>query len=461
MMAPIQKILWTVVLLELAGLGLVWRMRARPGPLPAVDWSARMMEDAVAGEIREMEKRLQINDPRGWAELGATYRAFGLFPQAEYCYRQVDKLSPKDRSYLYYWAECFDLTGQTRQATKRYRQIIRENLEVPLGVRTPQYCWLNIGQDRLREENVPAAIDALSKARDLPRAKFLLSRVLIRSGRAKQAISLLDDLMRDAPGMVEYNQMKSWAEAALGDQDAAQEFYERSLRSRQELSKWDPTYQEVLERRKRIGSQSWHEKSLQLEAQGKLQDAVAWSRKAAQAFGAEDRLQQLAKLELLTGRPQEAIALAEDCVRRVGASAKTLDIIGVASIQLGDRARAQRVWEQAIELEPTPNLYAKLAELRYLAGDAVEAGRYRSMEQSQTGKDAWLDNDLITARDHFEKAVALYDGHANTWFYLGETRRFLGDIPGAEAAYARCLRLNPDHGRARRGLERLGKNGRK
>ncbi|PYK99080.1 MAG: hypothetical protein DME19_10055 [Verrucomicrobia bacterium] len=461
MMAPIQKILWTVVLLELAGLGLVWRMRARPGPLPAVDWSARMMEDAVAGEIREMEKRLQINDPRGWAELGATYRAFGLFPQAEYCYRQVDKLSPKDRSYLYYWAECFDLTGQTRQATKRYRQIIRENLEVPLGVRTPQYCWLNIGQDRLREENVPAAIDALSKARDLPRAKFLLSRVLIRSGRAKQAISLLDDLMRDAPGMVEYNQMKSWAEAALGDQDAAQEFYERSLRSRQELSKWDPTYQEVLERRKRIGSQSWHEKSLQLEAQGKLQDAVAWSRKAAQAFGAEDRLQQLAKLELLTGRPQEAIALAEDCVRRVGASAKTLDIIGVASIQLGDRARAQRVWEQAIELEPTPNLYAKLAELRYLAGDAVEAGRYRSMEQSQTGKDAWLDNDLITARDHFEKAVALYDGHANTWFYLGETRRFLGDIPGAEAAYARCLRLNPDHGRARRGLERMGKNGRK
>ncbi|PYM14657.1 MAG: hypothetical protein DME18_06255, partial [Verrucomicrobia bacterium] len=372
-MAPIQKILWTVVLLELAGLGLVWRMRARPGPLPAVDWSACMMEDAVAGEIREMEKRLQINDPRGWAELGATYRAFGLFPQAEYCYRQVDKLSPKDRSYLYYWAECFDLTGQTRQATKRYRQIIRENLEVPLGVRTPQYCWLNIGQDRLREENVPAAIDALSKARDLPRAKFLLSRVLIRSGRAKQAISLLDDLLRDAPGMVEYNQMKSWAESALGDQDAAQEFYERSLRSRQELSKWDPTYQEVLERRKRIGSQSWHEKSLQLEAQGKLQDAVAWSRKAAQAFGAEDRLQQLAKLELLTGRPQEAIALAEDCVRRVGASAKTLDIIGVASIQLGDRARAQRVWEQAIELEPTPNLYAKLAELRYLAGDAVEA----------------------------------------------------------------------------------------
>ena len=454
-MSRIQKILLTVVLLELAGMGLVWRWRARPGPLPPVDWSAYMIEDRVAGEIREMEKRLQFNDPAGWAELGATYRAFGLFPQAGYCYRQVDKLSPKDRSYLYYWAECFDLMGQTREATKRYQQIIRENLAVPLGEQTAQYCWLNIGQDRLREENVPAAIEALRRASNIPKAKFLLARVLIRSGQAKEAIALLDQLLRDAPGMVEYNQMKSWAEGELGDPEAAQEYFERSLRSRQELSKWDPTYQEVLQRRKNTGSQAWHEKSLQLEAQGKLQEAVEWSRQAVQAFWAEDRVQQLAKLELLTGQLKEAIALAEECVRRVGASAKTLDLIGVASVQLGDRARAQRAWEQAAELEPTPNLYAKLAELRHLAGDAVEAGRYLSLEQYQTGKDAWLNNDLAGAREHFEKAIALYDGHAPTWFYLGETRRFLGDIPGAEAAYRRCLHINPYHGRALRGLERL------
>src|SRR2546426_8392528 len=129
--------------------------------------------------------------------LPISYRAFGLFPQAEYCYRQADKLSPKDRSYLYYWAECFDLMGRTREATKLHRQIIEADLRVPLGALTTQYCWLNIGQDRLREENVPEAIEALRKAPDLPRAKFLLARVLIRSGRAKEAIGLLDDLLRE------------------------------------------------------------------------------------------------------------------------------------------------------------------------------------------------------------------------------------------------------------------------
>ncbi len=460
-MTRLQKLLVSGIAFELAGLYLWWRLHCRPGPLPQVDWSVCMIESTVADEIREMEKRLQPGNPAGWSELAAAYRAFGLFPQAEYCYGQMDKLSPKDRSYLYYWAECADLMGWTREATKHYRQVIDAKLSVPLGPKTTQYCWLNIGQDRLREENVPAAMDALRKALDIPKAKFLLSRVLIRSGQAKEAIALLDDLLRDSPAMIEYNQMKSWAENELGDQAAAQEFYERSLRSRQELTKWDPTYQEVQGRRKTMGSQAWHEKSLQLETQGKPEAALEWSRKAVQAFWVEDRAQELAKLELLTGHPKEAIALAEDCVERVGASAKTLDIIGVASVQLGDRARAQRVWEQAIELEPTPNLYGKLAELRRLADDALGASRYRSLEQYQTGKDAWLNNDLTGAREHLEKAVALYDGHAHTWFYLGETRRFLGDIPGAKAAYRRCLQINPDHGRALRAWERLNQESRK
>ena len=460
-MSRFQKVLLMGILLELSVWGFVCRRGARPGPLPPVDWSACLIEDTVAAQIREAEHHLQTDNPASWVELGAGYRAFGLFPQAEYCYRQADKLSPKDRSYLYYWAECLGLMGRTREATKLHRQIIEAELRVPLGAETTQYCWLNIGQDRLREENVPEAIEALRKAPDIPRAKLLLSRVLIRSGRANEASILLDNLLRESPGMVEYNQMKSWAEAELGDQEAAQEFYDRSRRSRQELSRWDPTYQDVLKRRQTMGSQAWHEKSLQLEAEGKLPEAIEWSRKALQALWTEDRAQQRAKLELLTGNPGEAIALMEDCVKRVGASAKTLDIIGVASIELHDNARARRVWEQAIELEPTPNLYAKLAELCRITGDARQIRRYLSLEQYQTGKEAWMNNDLQTALEHFDKAVALDDGHAHTWFYLGETRRLLGDTAGAELAYRRCLQVNPDHGRALQGLERLKRTGAK
>ena len=85
------RLLVAAIALELAGLCFWWRRHSRPGPLPQVDWSVCMIEGTVADEIREMEKHLQPGNPAGWSELAAAYRAFGLFPQAEYCYRQVDK----------------------------------------------------------------------------------------------------------------------------------------------------------------------------------------------------------------------------------------------------------------------------------------------------------------------------------------------------------------------------------
>jgi tetratricopeptide (TPR) repeat protein len=456
-MTRLQRILVAVIVLEAIAAGVLWDTSSKKASLPAINWDACLIEGSVANQIRDMEARLVADRAESWAELAATYRAFGLFPQAEYCYRRINKLAPPDRSYLYYWAECLGLMGRVEEGTKLYERIIKENLATPLGSQTRQYCWLNIGQNRLREENVDAAVVALRKAGDISKAKFLLARIFARNSQAREAVKLLDELLREGPDVIEYNQMKSWAEAELGNQEAAQEFYERSLRCSQTVPKWDPTYAQVVKRRKNMGSQLWHEKSLELETQGKLKEALEWSRKAVAGFWTEDRAQQLAKLEMLGGNPTQAIAVAEESNQRVGASAKTLDIIGVASIQLGDRLKAQRVWEQAAELEPTPNLYWKLAELGKLAGDPQRTRKYQALEQYQAGKEKWLKNDLKSALEFLEKSVSIADNVSQAWFYLGETRRLLADRAGAEMAYQRCLALDPDHGRALRGVERLKK----
>ncbi|MBC8001709.1 MAG: tetratricopeptide repeat protein [Opitutaceae bacterium] len=59
-----------------------------------------------------------------------------------------------------------------------------------------------------------------------------------------------------------------------------------------------------------------------------------------------------------------------------------------------------------------------------------------------------MKNDLASAATRFEEASSVLPDHAHTWFYLGEIRRLQGDKPAAEAAYRRCLAVNPDHGRA-------------
>ncbi len=454
-MTRAQKYLLGILVLETVLVGVLWNGHTQPGSLPGVDWTAAMIEEPTVREIQALEGKLDRSSAAGWAELAATYRTFGLFRQAEYCYRQVDKLSPTDRSYLYFWAECFDLMGQTREASKRYRRIIREKLSVPLGEQTADYCWLNIGQDRLREENVPAAMEALRAAGNHPKAKFLLARILIRSGQAQEGSALLDQLLSQSPDVIEFNQMKSWAEAALGHQASALDFYERSLRASGSMPKWDPTFGSVQQRRREMGSQAWHEQSLQLKTQTRIPEALGLAQKALQAFWTEDRAQNVAELELLSGRFSEAISVASDCVRRAGASAKTLDIIGVASIQLGDRDRARKAWADAVLLEPTPNLYNKLSEMSRLAGNLDEARQFQGLAYSQTGKEAWKKNDLAIARDQFEKAVERFSGDASTWFYLAETRRLSGDAAGARDAYDRCLQINPVHGRAVRTRQRL------
>jgi tetratricopeptide (TPR) repeat protein len=449
-----QQLLLVLVALE-AGITMFAAWRAQRTPrLPEVSWI--MVEDAVAAQIQDAERRLQPNQPADWLELAAAYRAFGLFPQADHCFRQVEKLAPKDPTYLYQWGLCLDLMGDTREATRCYERVLaRLDPARPEFQDTIRHCWLNIGQDRLREEHTTQAETALRQAIALPKAKLLLSRNLIRAGRAAEALPLLEPMVGETPDLLDSIQMLSWAQAALGQTNSAWQHEERTARTSRTLSKWDPLYQQVLLRRQRMGSEAWHQTSLELSKQGKLEEARPWSQKALAAVWNEERAQQLARIEFLSGRYADAIRISQESIQRVGASAATLDLIGVAAFKTGQTAAAEDAWRQAAEIEPTPNLYDKLVQLRRAAGDAAGQRHYQGLSQFQIGKNAWIRNDVQTARAQLEAAVQLIGNHAPAWFYLAEARRQSGDAAGAAAAYKRCLELNPNHGRALRALDRL------
>jgi cytochrome c-type biogenesis protein CcmH/NrfG len=55
------------------------------------------------------------------------------------------------------------------------------------------------------------------------------------------------------------------------------------------------------------------------------------------------------------------------------------------------------------------------------------------------------------------KAAAIEPDLPEIWLYLGESERLTGKPAQAEAAYRRCLELNPAQGRAHAGIRRLGK----
>lgn len=462
-MTRFSKILLIVIGLESIGLAFLLFRRATTLQLPEVNW--RLFEEATAGDVRKLEDRIlrskggqTSRDPGQWFEIAETYRAFGLFPQAEYCYRQLQELAPHDPTYLYHWGIVMDLLGQTTEASKRYREAIK--LGGPRLERVPsalaiQYCWLAIGQDRLREEQIEPAREALRQAPDLPKAQWLLARVMIRSGDAEKAIPMLDRLLLKNPEILELNEMRAWAAEELGHAEEALRFQDLALRSSRHLERMEPTFQSVQKRRDAMGASAAYHQSIAAEKKGQLEEAATLARKSLNASWEEAKAVQLAKLETMLGRHQKVIEVMKEANEREGASSRTMNVIGVASMMLRDHQQAVDAWENACRIQPTSGIYHKLVFAAKARGDRKEAQRYSALEEYFLGRTALEKSDLLTAQRHLETASQGLPDDASISFYLAETRRALGDSAGAVAGYQRCVQINPGHGRARRSLERL------
>ena len=104
---------------------------------------------------------------------------------------------------------------------------------------------------------------------------------------------------------------------------------------------------------------------------------------------------------------------------------------------------------------PKAKLHQKLADVFRRTGESQQAKRHEGLKLYAMGKEAWLKDELSDAKIHLQAATQLVEDHAHAWFYLAETLRLLGQAEQARQAYQRCLAVNPDHGRALRGIARI------
>ena len=212
-MKPRQKILALVIAAEaVAWVGFRFRGVEASAP-PIVRKEA--LDPLTIQQIERLERALRPAEATDWARLAEVYRAFNLLGAAEYCYRQVDGLAPAESEHLFDWAITLSRLGDTRQATWICERIVAQG-----GPRANESRLLQ-ARDRLREENPSAAETLLRQLKDSPDASLLLTRLLIRTGRAKEAESILESWLQGAPDELRARQMRSWAAAALGDGEEA------------------------------------------------------------------------------------------------------------------------------------------------------------------------------------------------------------------------------------------------
>lgn len=452
-MTPLQKMLVLVVAAEtvvLAGL----RLRTPPLPaLPAVRKEA--LDPATIRQIEHLEHSLRPGDATDWARLADVYRAFNLLGAAEYCFRQIDRLAPQSTGHLFDWAATLSRMGDTAQAARIGARVSA------LGETHAGDVRLMAARDRLREENPAAAEKLLREITNSPEANQLLARLLMRTGRAKEAEAILDQSLAVTPDELRARQLRAWAAAAGGDTEEARKHRIMALRCRNWSHQDDPASAREQRLRQQFGRDAMLAGVAALEAQSKWDEAAALIRQALAVSWSDQDARRLAEIELNAGRPQRAIAELERLIATTGATGENLLALSRAWSAQGDTARALALLNRAQILggnnSPMGNLQIQqaLGSLATARNDAGAARLHQGRAQFELGKMSWLDNNVPAARQQFLRATALAPELVHAWYYLGETSALLGYSTAARQSLERCLQLQPNHGRALDSLARL------
>ena len=423
-------------------------------PLPEVPWD--QLDPAVAAEIRVIEDSLNPRQAADWSEMGDVYRTFGLFPQASHCYGKASALQPENPYNAYTWAICRELMGEIRPAIELFQRA-KAGFDVATGdPNAPAfsaYSSLNIGQCLLKEGRLVNAEQALKEALPLPKAGLLLGRIFARTGRAGEATTILSDVLKEYPDDLTANLLMSYAEAELGRGTSALDYRERALRGSPIIPVWDITYPAIRKRRENMGTLGWFARSQAMLAKGNLAGAMEESKRALDTLWTEDYALLLARQHLIKGDVPAALTLVTNCFKTVGASPGSLGILGSALAQSGKADEARSAWKQACDMGG--DFHAEIAELLEKSGLKDAAAMERGLALFVRGKSAFLRNDLSGALRDLEPAAKAAPESAIVWFYLAEARRFTGERDGARDAYERCLKLQPNHGRAFAALQKL------
>jgi tetratricopeptide (TPR) repeat protein len=415
-----------------------------------------MVDPLTQRDLQDLyERTAEKNDSaqaaaEDWLLLGQAYYAFGYFSAATPCFQHAAAMAPNMSYPKFLVGVSLARTGALQEAIDEFRQALRA-----AGEREKPALWHEMGRCYLRLENARSAEDCFVNAGEHVPALVQLAKLRIQAGRAQDAAAPLNALARLQPTAVEVFLLNARAASLLGDEVLAQRFRDRAEYNADRLPT-DAVTQMVDQVRKQYGAFKLGDEAAKLVESENWEDAAALLREDYAATRNRGAVFHLAGAELECQRPEAAIELLEAFMNERGAFPAGMVLLGDAYLAAGRAADAQEAWEQTAAYYSAPELHRRLAQRYELAGRADDARKQRGLALQATGIDQLRHSNPSAARATLESAVAEEPSLATAWFYLGECRRVLGDAEQAREAYRKSLALEPDHGRALRGLGLVG-----
>jgi tetratricopeptide (TPR) repeat protein len=167
-------------------------------------------------------------------------------------------------------------------------------------------------------------------------------------------------------------------------------------------------------------------------------------------------LQDAAELQVQAGNMEIAGELVKRQLDEEGLlTARVWALRGEVAFARRDYEQAFRDWRRAELFQPAAIDQIKMATASEHLGDIPSTKRHLALAAQFAGINFFRANDLANAKTSLRQAAKIDSSLPELWLYLGESERLTGNSAQAEAAYRRCLELDPAQGRAREGIRRL------
>ena len=450
------RIQWTLIALIITEAATVlWGTLGTDShqPLPAT--RLNVLDPIAVEDIRRLESEHRADNRKDWLDLAAVYRTFGLLPEALFCYERAEKIRPLKPKDHFAWGICLSRFGEIEKAQGHLQEVIAAHHV------WQEDAWLQIGLNYLRTEEPAKAEQALRNATQRPIAKLALARLLSRTRREKESIQLLQQLLERYPNGLRIHQLKAWVHEMQGEARPAEYHRDRVLRAADSLTTHDLSRQHDDQWFQKIGNGRFFFESLSAEEQGDLRNAIDLALAGLKAAWQEDRALRVIYLRLANQEPAKALVACEEFFVRVGESVESLTFAGEALMEMGKTEEAIKLWLWATRyrssrfVDTNMRVHEKLKMAYEARGEKQKALRQQGFMELEKALLMWNRNEVRNSLVEFEEAMELVPDSVIGWYYLAETRRLLGDGSGARKAYQACLELDPQHGRAQRGLARL------
>ena len=437
-----RLVLLLVVELVVTAGWIKWRLDGSHPPPPRPD--VGFLDRVTADEIRQFEAAAVGGEPADWQRLAEIYTVSGFFPEAEYSARVAVRLEPTSFNHHFWLGMIEDRLGRTDLAIESFEAA----LEVAPARHAPR-VWHLLGRIHLRDENPVRAEEAFRNSGELVMARYELARLLVREGRADQAIPVLDALLGEYPDSYQLHYWRARAAGAVGDESTARREDDLAGRTQRPLPT-DLVAERLLAEADRFGLRRRVADARRLaEAAGGLPAAIRSLEAVLEIDRRPEVIRLLARWQIEGGHPAEAGRLVSELIETEPARPLDWLLIGDGQAAAGDEPAARESWNRSIRLRPTA------AAHRWLAGNNV-AGSHAARAWFYEGIEHFRHNRIDEARMALKRSVEVDADRAPAWFYLGECDRVQERNESARKRYRRCLQLEPTHGRAIAALRRIG-----